>query len=167
MTDDDFSPALAKGPDAILALIAERLKAGPGCDLFTVLVPHASGTRLDRLYSTNHRQYPLGAADEVKDDPWFRRLFDEKQPIVANTMEEIGTWIPDYSIFIEQNYFSLLNLPVIFAGETIGLINIMGGPHHFDATVLAQIRNAVPIVALAILGSTCKPPRIGLPMRNG
>lgn len=162
MTQVDFTPALADGPMAILERLAERLKAEPGYDLFTVLAPHSSGTRLDRLFSTNHQQYPLGPADEVKDDLWFRRLFDEKLPIVANTMEEIGAWIPDYAIFIEQNYFSLLNLPVVFAGQTIGLINVMGGANHFDDAALAEIQNTIPVAALAILGSACEPPKINL-----
>ena len=34
-----------------------------------------------------------------KDDLWFRRLFVDKQPIVANTLAEIGKWLPDYQIF--------------------------------------------------------------------
>jgi hypothetical protein len=160
MTDGDFSPALANGPQAILKLLADRLKAGPGYDLFTILAPDETGARLLRLFSTNHEQYPLGPADEVKDDLWFRRLFADRLPIVANTMDEISTWLPDYQIFVEQNYSSLLNMPVVFAGQTIGLINMMGGSHHFDDAALAKIRTTLPMAALAILGSICKPPKI-------
>jgi hypothetical protein len=160
MMHSDFTPAIESGPQAILSRLAEELKAGPGYDLFTILAPHENGKRLDRLYSTNHTQYPLGAADVVKDDLWFRRLFVDKLPIVANTLPEIGEWLPDYQIFVEQNYSSLLNLPVVFAGQTIGLINMMAGDNHFDPPALTRIDEALPLAALAILGSTCKPPSI-------
>jgi hypothetical protein len=158
--EDDFTPVLAQGPQAIFRLLADHMKHEPGYDLFTILAPNDDGKRLDRLYSTNHEQYPLGAADEVKDDIWFRRLFVEKRSIVANTMDEIGEWLPDYAIFIEQNYFSLLNLPVVFNGQTIGLINMMGASHHFDEAALEQIERTLPLAALAILGSLCRPARI-------
>jgi GAF domain-containing protein len=160
MSESDFSSALADGPNAIFELIARRLKASPGYDLLTVLAPVTSRVRLDRLYSTNHGQYPLGAADEVEDNGWFRQLFSRKQAIVANTLEEIGEWIPDYAIFIEQNYDSLLNLPVVFAGRTVGLINIMAGEGHFGEAALAEIRSILPLAAVAILGSSCKPVEI-------
>jgi transcriptional regulator with GAF, ATPase, and Fis domain len=159
MSVQDRTGVIAEGTQAILEQIAERLKQSPGYDLFTVLAPHESGNRLERLYSTNQEQYPLGPADEVKDDVWFRQLFRNQEPIVANTMEEISVWLPvDYQIFIEQNYYSLLNLPVVFAGQTIGLINMMGAAHHFDPETLHQIREEVPLAALAILGSISSPP---------
>lgn len=162
INERDFASAMSQGPDAIFSRIAERLKAAPGYDLFTILAPDESGTRLDRLYSTNLVQYPLGAADEVKDDLWFRRLFVDRLPIVANTLDDIGAWLPDYQIFVEQNYSSLLNLPVLFAGRTIGLVNMMGGDNHFDAAALEKIGAALPAAALGIFGATCKLPAIAL-----
>jgi hypothetical protein len=162
MNDETRLAAIDAGPTAIFAAIAQSLHDRPGYDLFTILAPNPSGDRLDRLFSTNEDQYPLGPADQVNDDLWFRRLFQIRLPIVANTMDEIGNWLPDYAIFIEQNYFSLLNLPVVFAGQTIGLINMMAGPHHFDAAALSEIDAAIPLAALAILGATCRLPSINL-----
>ena len=152
LSEQDLTSALAAGPNALLALLERRLSRKPGYDLFTVLAPHRDGTFLERLYSTNLAQYPLGPADEVKDDIWFRRLFSERAPIIANTIAEISTWLPDYEIFIEQNYGSLMNLPVVYAGETVGLINMMGPADHFDAAAVDAIRQESPLAALALLG---------------
>lgn len=154
---NDISVELNQGPSALLALLSERLKAAPDYLLCTVLAPNERGDRLDRLFSTNLDQYPLGPADVVKDDIWFRRLFVEKLPIVANSLDEIAAWLPDYRIFIEQGYASLLNMPIVFAGETIGLINMMGDEGHFDAAALQAIRNDLPLAALAILGMGERP----------
>jgi GAF domain-containing protein len=153
MTGSAYTGAMADGARALLDQIAERLKRAPGYDLFTVLAPAPGGERLDRLFSTNHAQYPLGPADEVENNLWFRRLFAERQPIVANTIDEISAWLPDYEVFIEQNYQSLLNLPVVYAGRTIGLVNMMGAEHHFDAASLERIHGELPFAALAILGT--------------
>jgi GAF domain-containing protein len=163
MTENDFPHAMTAGPGAIFDLTARRLRDNPGYALFTVLAPVTSSVRLDRLYSTNHGQYPLGPADQVEDNKWFRQLFGQKQAIVANTLEEIGEWLPDYQIFIEQNYDSLLNLPVVFGGRTVGLINMMGGKGHFDEAALTAIRSMLPLAALAILGSSCSPVEIAYP----
>ncbi|MGO4841114.1 hypothetical protein AB4144_53560 [Rhizobiaceae sp. 2RAB30] len=85
----------ASGPTALYDLLAERLKERPGFDLLTVLAPNDAGDRLIRLYSSNHHQYPLGEADIVQDDAWFRQLFTTKEAVVANDGEEIRQCMND------------------------------------------------------------------------
>jgi hypothetical protein len=152
LDDQDLTPALAAGPNALFAILDHRLGQRPGYDLFTILAPDAQGAFLERLYSTNQAQYPLGPADAVKDDIWFRQLFSDRAPIIANSIAEISAWLPDYGIFVEQGYGSLLNLPVVYSGRTIGLINMMGAAGHFDPGAVAAIRRELPLAALALLG---------------
>jgi hypothetical protein len=79
-----MAEALRDGPAALYQLLALRLKRWPGYDLLTVLAPNEAGDRLVRLYSSDLGLYPLGEADLVKDDKWFRRLFLDLQPVIAN-----------------------------------------------------------------------------------
>lgn len=150
--DEDITQAISDGPEALLQLLDRRLRTSPGFDLFTILIPGGDGDYLERVYSTNEAQYPLGVADKVEDNVWFARLFSDREAIVANTLDEIAIWLPDYQIFVEQNYSSLLNLPVAFGGETIGLINMMGDENHFTERALSMIRRELPLATLTILG---------------
>lgn len=146
----DLTAAVARGPDSIYALLADRLRQRPGFELLTVLAPNRAGDRLVRLFSTNTAQYPLGDADPVQDDRWFRHLFIRKEPVIANDAEAIRGWLPDYSEFAAMGYGSLANLPVVVAGEAIGVMNLMAGPGHFSAVNVAAISAELPLAAIAL-----------------
>lgn len=146
----DLTAAMGRGPDSIYALLANRLRQKPGFDLLTVLAPNRVGDRLVRLFSTNTGQYPLGDADPVQDDRWFRHLFVRKQPVIANDAEAIRDWLPEYSEFAEMGYGSLANLPVVVAGESIGIMNLMAGPGHFSTANVAAISAELPLAAIAL-----------------
>lgn len=141
----------ASGPTALYDLLAERLKEKPGFDLLTVLAPNDAGDRLIRLYSSNHDQYPLGDADIVQDDAWFRQLFTTKEAVVANDDEEIRQWLPGFVEYVEMGYGSLLNLPIVIAGEAVGIMNVMAAQGHFSPEAVKAIGEQAPLAGLAVL----------------
>lgn len=143
--------ALALGPTALFDLLARRLQDRVGYALLTVLATRPDRARLVRLYSSNEEQYPLGDADEVEDSAWFRRLFGDREPVVANDAARIAAWLPGYDAFAGQGYGSLANVPVVVDGAAVGLVNLMSGPGHFTDRRLAALRCELPIAALAIL----------------
>jgi GAF domain-containing protein len=147
----DAAATLRSGPDALYELLAQRLKRRPGFDLLTVLAPNDAGDRLIRLYSSNHNQYPLGDADIVQDDMWFRQLFSAKEAVVANDANEIRHWLPDFVEYVEMGYGSLLNLPIVISGEAIGIMNVMAREGHFSAEAVRAIGDQTPLAALAVL----------------
>ncbi|MDR3375728.1 MAG: GAF domain-containing protein [Ancalomicrobiaceae bacterium] len=148
-----LAEALGSGAPTLFALLAERLAAGPGYRLLTLLAPNAAGDRLDRLHSTDLEQYPIAPADPVEDNRWFEQLFTVGKPIVANSAAEIAEWLPDFTDFEAQGYGSLLNLPVVYGGATIGLINMMDREGHFDDANVAAVMSQVGLAALIILGA--------------
>ncbi|MDR3475069.1 MAG: GAF domain-containing protein [Devosia sp.] len=154
LASDRLAEALGAGPADVFALLAERLAESPGYRLLTVLAPNAAGDRLDRLHSTDRQHYPLEPADPVEDNAWFKQLFADGKPIVANSAAEIADWLPDFADFRAQGYGSLLNLPVVFGGATIGLINMMDREGHFDAAAVAAVIRQVGLAALVILGAS-------------
>lgn len=146
--------AVARGPDALFALLAERVARAVGYDLLTVLAPTPGGRVLTRLFSSNPEQYPLGDADRVEDTAWFRQLFGRGEPIIANDGPEIDRWLPGFdAYFAEQGYGALANVPVIVAGRPVGLVNMMGQAGHFSPVRLAALRPHLPLAALAILAT--------------
>jgi len=167
MFDDTASAdpvaVLRSGPEALYELLAQRLKQRPGFDLLTVLAPNDAGDRLVRLYSSNTGQYPLGDADIVKDDKWFRQLFSRMKPVVANDAEEIRHWLPDFFEFVAMGYGSLLNLPIVISGEAIGIMNLMAPEGHFSIENVKAINDEMPLAALAVLARDARLRRLEFP----
>lgn len=153
LADDHLARALDVGADGLFALLAERLSQSPGFRLLTLLAPNQDGLRLDRLQSSDPRQYPPGPADLVEDTPWFRQLFRERRLIVANSPAEIRAILPDFSEFEDQGHGSLLNLPVVCGGVTIGLMNLMDTPGHFHPLNVAAVARQAGLAALTILAA--------------
>jgi len=148
--DVELCDAMAEGGEALFRLYSRRILKSVACSLVTVLAPDAAGERLIRVHTNRPDQFPLGPGDVIVDNPWFRRVFGEAAPIVANTDAEIRAWIPDFTNAAELGYASLLNQPVVVGGAVVAVANMMGGKGHFDASRLASARAATPLVALAI-----------------
>ena len=148
-----LADAMPEGPGAIFDVLARRIQDNVGYLLMTVLVPASDAPFLDRVYSTNQDQYPLGKADPIEDSIWFRRLFSEGEAIVANDEEAIKAWLPGFDAYLAQGYGSLANIPIIISGNTIGLLNLMDEAGHFTAKRIAVLRQELPAAALAIFAS--------------
>jgi hypothetical protein len=155
----DVGETLSIGSDALYDLLARRLKRRPGYKLLTVLAPNDAGNRLVRLFSSDHDQYPLGDADAVSDNKWFQRLFVEREPVVANDALAILDWLPGFFDPETSDYGSLINFPVVIAGESVGLINLTAPVGHFSDDSVAAVRDEIPLAALAILAQRIAPGR--------
>lgn len=155
--------ALRAGPEALFVLLAERLGRRVGYQLLTLLTADEDGSRLIRPYSSRPDQFPCGAADPVEDTRWFRRLFVEQKPVIANDTASIREWLPAFANAEALGYGSLLNLPIIVAGKVVGLINIMGASNHFDDWRVEAVRDETPLAALALLALAASVPTISFP----
>jgi len=146
-----LADALPRGSVAIFDVLAERIRADVGYRLMTILVPSGDAPFLVRVFSTNLDQYPLGKADPVDDSIWFRRLFSQGEPIIANDAAAIEAWLPGFDAYLAQGYGSLANVPIVISGTTIGLLNLMDETGHFTAERVSLLREELPLAALAIL----------------
>jgi hypothetical protein len=148
-----MSEALRDGPAALYQLFALRLKNRPGYDLLTVLAPNEGGDRLVRWYSSDLGRYPLGDADVVRDNKWFRRLFLDLQPVIANGATAIADWLPDFLDPATPHFSALINMPIVIAGATLGLANLTRRAGAFAAGDVIAISDESSLAALAILAT--------------
>ena len=144
LTAPDTNAALEQGANALFELLAEHIEDRVQPLLFTVLAPSPGGHQLQRLYSSDPRNFPLSAADTVEDNRWFRHLFVDMKPIVANDPETILSWLPDWRSLIDMGYGSLVNMPLVTAGNAIGLINVMAAPGHFVSERVDALKAECP-----------------------
>lgn len=148
-----IAEALHDGPAALYQLLALRLKHRPGYDVLTVLAPNEAGDRLVRLYSSDLGLYPLGEADVVEDNKWFRRLFLDLQPVIANGATAIADWLPEVLDPTALHFSALVNMPIVIDGATLGLINLTKRAGAFAADDVTAIGDESSLAALAILAT--------------
>lgn len=160
LTAPATNAALEQGANALFDLLSTHIEDQVQPLLFTVLAPNVDGRRLQRLFSSDQQSFPLSAADTVEDSRWFRRLFVDMQPIIANDPETILSWLPDWQSLIDMGYGSLVNMPLITAGKAIGLINVMAAPGHFDQERLEALKAECPLAVLAVMTALSDMPTI-------
>ncbi|WP_159587222.1 GAF domain-containing protein [Chelativorans xinjiangense] len=152
----EIAHALGKGETALFTVFAKRITAHLGESLITVLAPDRRRGCLVRIYSNDTAQYPLGDADTIESNRWFRRLFAERMPVVANNESEIARWLPDFVAFKGAGLSSLANIPVVVAGQVIGIANLMSGPEVFTQERIGLLEGETPTAALGIMLSQVK-----------
>ena len=143
--------AMASGPDALFTLPAERARIIMGEVLLTVLVPNREDTRLVRIYSSDERRYPLEEAHHVEDSRWFRQIFAERRPVIANDEEEIAAWHPGFGGDGKSDHGALANLPVIAGGQVLGIVNLMSPTRRFTERRLRDLQAELPAAALGVM----------------
>ena len=160
---EDLAEATRRGPQALFSLLSERLQDEAGFLLLTVLAPDRNGGWLNRLFSSDEENYPLGPADKVEDTAWFRHLFGRGKPVVANDAAEISAWLPDYTDYAAQGYGALANLPIVADRQVIGIVNVMGANGHFTPERLRSMSACLPVAALAVLIGQTMPATLAFP----
>lgn len=136
---------------ALLRRLGERVEDQIENGLLTILVPDNDRNCLVRIYSSDEDSYPLGDADIITQTPWFSRLLDSKEPVIANDEAAIAHWLPDFVGFREAGYGALVNLPVLVAGEVVGIVNVMARAGELTGACVARLQRELPTAALAIM----------------
>jgi hypothetical protein len=127
--------------------VADLFQQEVGFQLFTVsAVGRGGAQRVMRVWSNRPEVYPIGGFKDLQGDPWVQQLFTAQQNLVCNSKEEIERAFPDHETIVGLGCASGINLPVVFDGELLGLINIFNGPQWFTSD---KVEQADGLVALA------------------
>lgn len=121
-----------------------------GHKLFTVLVHHPASRESERRYTNQPVAYPVGGRKPVTASPWTERLFVERRPYIGRTADDIRAVFFDHELILSLGCASVLNVPVVWGGQTLGTINLLHEAGWYDeADVPAgQLFAALAIPAL-------------------
>jgi hypothetical protein len=113
---------------------ADRLvQRGIGHKLFTVMRVHESTQEVERLYSSNPEAYPVGGRKRKQDTPWSRTVLGERRVFVARTPAEVREAFADHALIESLGIGSIMNVPIIVGGRSIGVMNVSHDAHWFTA----------------------------------
>ena len=133
----------------------ERLAAeSAGQKLFTVMTVDLAADVARRVYTTDPAAYPVSGAKPITRNRWFEIVHGQRRTFVANTLAEIATVFPDHEKIGALGCGSVVNLPVVLAGELAATINMLHGAHYYTPARVAAIEGTLSIPSkLALLAA--------------
>ena len=112
-------------PSFTYETVGDALSILVGHQLYTLLVLSPDGTEVQRIHSSNPEAYPLGGRKRMGPTPWGTHVLQEQRPWMCNDAEGIRWAFPDHALIASLGLQSSVNVPVLYAGRTLGTLNIL------------------------------------------
>ena len=140
--------ALAAGPQPVIDTAIDLLRVLPGVAAVTILATASDRSVIRRIGSSHSGTFPVGGSDPVEDIAWFRRMFEERQPIVADTPEQMAVYIPEVADLVALGIGATLCVPIVVDGETAGAVCVLGASGILTPELIDAVDAIVPLAAL-------------------
>ena len=141
-------------PEALYGALDAALGAVLGHRLFTLMRYHADSGDSERVYTTHPREYPVGGRKALNPTPWAEQVLRRQQPYLGRTAADIREVFFDHALIASLGCGSVLNLPVVWDGRSLGAINLLHEEGWYDAgdAGLGLLFAALAIPAYLALG---------------
>jgi hypothetical protein len=93
--------------------------------LFTAMIFDAPAMTVERIYSSDQAAYPLGGRKPKLDTAWGRHVLLERRVYVGEGETAIRDAFADHELILSLGLRSVVNIPVVFAGECRGTLNFL------------------------------------------
>ena len=143
-----LSEALAAGPQAMFAVLSELFTAVPGIRTATFIATAPDHSVTHRIGTSNSTDFPIGNVDPIDDSAWNNRILREMKPVIGNDVPGVAAFIPEVDQLVAMGYGACSCFPIVIAGETRGVVALLGDAGIFTPGALAEINTILPIAAL-------------------
>lgn len=121
-------------PDALFGALDAGLGAVLGHRLFTLMRYHHASGDSERIYTTHPTQYPVGGRKPLNPTPWTEQVLRRQQPYLGRTVADVRAVFFDHALIASLGCGSVLNLPVVWDGRSLGTINLLHEEGWYDAS---------------------------------
>ena len=139
-------------PGATFRALDRALADTPGHILFTILVHHPGLRQNERFYSNMPDAYPVGGSKPITESPWMRQVIHAGQPYIGRTRDDIKDVFFDYELIWSLGCESVLNMPVRWAGQTLGTLNLLHRAGFYGEQHLAGVQLLGHLALPGLLG---------------
>jgi hypothetical protein len=77
------------------------------------------------LYSNQPQAYPVSGAKKMGPTPWGDLVIKRGQPYIGNDAQAIKWAFFDHELIASLGCESVLNIPVVVEGQTLGTLNLL------------------------------------------
>ena len=114
------------GPaDALLKAVDQALAEVIGHKLFTLLYVAPDGKRVKRLYTNMPKEYPVGGYKPVTESDWHKLVIGQRKAWVGYDYDDVKWAFFDHELIRSLGCESAMNVPIRWAGRTLGTINLL------------------------------------------
>ena len=145
----DLKAALASGPAAMFAVLSKLVTSVPGVRTATFIAVAPDKTVTHRIGTSNPAHFPIGNVDPVTDSLWNRRMLQAQQPLVGDDAPGMTAFLGEEANgLVAMGYGACSCFPIVIAGETRGVVALLGDAGIFVRATLEAIDSLLPIAAL-------------------
>jgi len=139
-------------PETTFRALDAAMGATIGHRLFTCLLHHSAARESERRYTNQPEAYPVGGRKPVQPTSWTRRLFEEHRPYIGYTEADIREVFFDHALIASLGCASVLNVPVVDGGRTLGTINLLHEARWYgeEDVPLGQVFAALAVPAFRL-----------------
>jgi GAF domain-containing protein len=127
-------------PGPLFRALDQALGAVVGHKLFTLLAYHPEAAQSERCYTNQPVAYPVGGRKPVTPSPWMERLFRDHVPYIGRTAADIREVFFDHELIASLGCASVLNVPVVWDGRTLGTLNLLHEEGWYDESDVPIVR---------------------------
>jgi hypothetical protein len=143
-----LATGLALGPAELIAVLSELFTSIPGVRTATFIATAPDKSVTHRIGTSNPVDFPIGNVDPIDDSPWNQRILVEKRPVVGDSVAGMAAFIPETDGLVAMGYGACSCFPIVIAGETRGVVALLGDAGIFTPAALAAVDTLLPIAAL-------------------
>lgn len=145
--------AAANQPEALFGALDLALSRTLGHRLFTVLAYEPGTGIATRLYSNQSRTYPAGGRKTLAPGPWTRAVLERGEAYIGYTSRDIEAVFSDHPLIAALGCQSVLNMPVRWAGHTVGSLNLLHVACWYGSGDVAVCRPFAQLALPALLAA--------------
>jgi GAF domain-containing protein len=130
------SPHPAQAYRAVDAL-AQRVI---GHRLFTVMRQLEATAEVERLYSSNEGDYPVGGRKPKQGTPWGEIVLGRGEVFIAKDAAETRAAFADHELLLRLGITSIMNIPIRHGGRVLGTMNFSHQAGHYGEPAIAPAK---------------------------
>ncbi|HVW93828.1 MAG TPA: GAF domain-containing protein [Devosia sp.] len=143
--------AEASTPKPVFEALLEIVNGHVGNRLMTAQAFEVPAGRQRRIYSENEAAYPVGGFKPIQGGRWTDTILDRREIFSSVSIEDMAEVFFDWKLIQSLGCESILNLPVVVAGEVIGTLNLLNRAGYYTAERVAAARDVLPFATMAFL----------------
>lgn len=138
-------------PRRLYAAMEEVCGALVGHRLFTLL--YVDGAEVARVHSSRPAEYPVSGRKTMGPTPWGAHVLAGRKPFLGRDVAAIRWAFFDAPLIESMGLGSVINVPVVYDGVTIGTMNLLDAEFRYRETDVAPVLRLAPLLVPAFLAA--------------
>lgn len=124
-----------------------------GFKLFTVLRRLPESGEIERIYSSNARDYPVGGRKPMGPTPWGAVVLDGGQAWLGNGADDVRWAFPDSTLLLQLGCDAIACAPIVKDGTTIAVLSLSDGIDSYEPADLVPLSLLAGLLVDAVLAN--------------